>query len=320
MEELLVDVSRAAPDVDQDEVGARRHVLHAERLELVIEEVASRLDHPHALEDVAVVLERGKRGRLRERVHVERLADPVHQRDRIRVRDAVADAQPGEARRLREGAEDGDLAPLLDVVERVREVRAQRELDVRLVEDDDGPLGDARHEAFDLIGRHDRRGGVVGVRDEDDLRHRGDRARHRLEIEAMLLQHHHDADAPGRLDDHRVHDEGRVRDDRLVAGPEERADEQLDQLVRAVAEHDLVGRRSVFLGERLPQIEAAAVRVPVEVVERGEDRPLHAVGRRQRVLVRRELDRVVDAQLALQLLDRLARLVRRDPEDVFVGQ
>src|SRR2546425_6316039 len=106
----------------------------------------------------------------------------------------------------------------------------------------------------------------------------------------------------------------------LVAGPEEGPHEQLDQLVRAVAEHDMVGRHAVLLGERLAQVEAAAVRVAVEVVERREDRLLHSVGWRQRVLVRRELDRVVDPELALQLLDRLARLVRRDPEDVFVGQ
>src|SRR3989442_7962223 len=91
-------------------------------------------------------------------------------------------------------------------------------------------------------------------------------------------------------------------------------------LFRSVAEHDMVGRHAVLLGERLAQVEAAAVRVAVEVVERREDRLLHAVGWRQRVLVRRELDRVVDPELALQLLDRLARLVRRDPEDVFVGQ
>ena len=50
----------------------------------------------------------------------------------------VADAQAGEAGRLREGAQHHHLAALPDVGERVGEVGALRELDVGLVEDDDG--------------------------------------------------------------------------------------------------------------------------------------------------------------------------------------
>src|SRR3989440_7970343 len=56
VEELLVDIRRAASDVDEDEVGARRHVPHPQRLELIVEEMAPRLDRPDAFEDVALVL------------------------------------------------------------------------------------------------------------------------------------------------------------------------------------------------------------------------------------------------------------------------
>src|SRR5688572_19318671 len=54
--------------------------------------------------------------------------------------------------------------------------------------------------------------------------------------------------------------------------------------------------------------------------ERVGDGLLHPVGRRQRILVRRQLDGVVNAELALELLGRLARLVGSDPQDVLVGQ
>ena len=75
----------------------------------------------------------------------------------------------------------------------------------------------------------------------------------------MVLEHHHHADAAGGLHDHRIDDERRVRNDRFVAGLEERAHGQLDQLVAAVAEHDLVLGEADLLGHRLAQVETAAV-------------------------------------------------------------
>ena len=52
LQEPLVDVGGAPADVDEDEVGARRRVLEAERGELVAEIVPAGLDHAQALEDV----------------------------------------------------------------------------------------------------------------------------------------------------------------------------------------------------------------------------------------------------------------------------
>ena len=63
-----------------------------------------------------------------------------------------------------------------------------------------------------------------------------------VEVEPVVLQRDHHADAAGRLHDHRVHDEGGVRDHRLVPRAQEGADQQLDQLVGAVAQDDVVGR------------------------------------------------------------------------------
>src|SRR4030095_3921638 len=87
---------------------------------------------------------------------------------------------------------------------------------------------------------------------------------------------------------------------------------------RACAEHDLVGIPPVLLAQRLPQIEAAPVRVPVQRRERGDDGPLQPLGGRARGLVLGGLDRIVDHELALELLDRLTWLVRSDAQDVLV--
>ena len=74
------------------------------------------------------------------------------------------------------------------------------------------------------------------------------------------------------------------------------------------------------LRERLPEVVAGAVRVPVEPGERLPERLQHAGRRREGVLVRRQLDRPRDAELPLELLDGLAGLVRMDVQDRLVGQ
>ena len=132
--------------VDEDEVGAGRHVLDAHGRELLAEEMPSRLVHAQAFENVRVVLERGERRDLGERVHVEGRPDAVEEGDAVGIGHRVAHAQAGEAGRLGEGAQDGDLSPLLHVLERVGEVRPLGKLEVGLVEHHDDLVGHARHE------------------------------------------------------------------------------------------------------------------------------------------------------------------------------
>ena len=59
--------------------------------------------------DVLGVVERRERRRLRQRVHVERLAHAVEHVGDGRLRDAVADAQAGEAVGLRERARHDEV-------------------------------------------------------------------------------------------------------------------------------------------------------------------------------------------------------------------
>src|SRR5262249_36747900 len=87
LEEALEDVAAAPPHVDEDEVRARGHVLHPHGRELLDEEVAPRLVHAQALEDVRVVLEGGEGGGLGERIHVEGGAEAIAERGAVGVRD-----------------------------------------------------------------------------------------------------------------------------------------------------------------------------------------------------------------------------------------
>ncbi len=95
----------------------------------------------------------------------------------------------------------------------------------------------------------------------------------------------------------------------LVAGVERELREVVDDAVRARARRDLLEPHVVPLGESSAQSVRASVRVPVELGREPrqglESLRKRAVG----ALVRSELDHPVEAELALDLLDRLARLV-----------
>src|SRR5205823_9624640 len=69
------------------------------------------------------------------------------------------------------------------------------------------------------------------------------------------------------------------------------------------------------LGQPALEIEGGAVGIAVQVAERGRDRGDGLRRGAERVLVRGELDRVADAELALELLDRLAGRVRGERPD-----
>src|SRR5581483_8090421 len=91
--------------------------------------------------------------------------------------------------------------------------------------------------------------------------------------------------------------------------------QHVDAAVRAGTDRDLVGRDAVTLGERGVQAEGAAVRVAVQVARRALHRLGRSRERAERALVRGQLDHALEPELALHVLDRLARLVRRQRVD-----
>ena len=96
----------------------------------------------------------------------------------------------------------------------------------------------------------------------------------------------------------------------LVGGLAGREHELVEQVVRAVAERELLlDATPSRADERAPQRETAGVGIEVELRQRRRQRRERARRRAERVLVRRDLDRPGDPELALELLDRLTGLV-----------
>src|SRR4029450_10196434 len=89
------------------------------------------------------------------------------------------------------------------------------------------------------------------------------------------------------------------------------------------AEDELVLTDAELRRELRAQGEARAVRIAVDVLERAAYRFERERRRPERILVRCELDHAGEPELALELLDRFARLVRlerRDPRLHAVAQ
>ena len=180
----------------------------------------------------------------------------------LAIRDGVADAQAGEARDLREGADRHRTRSARDPAERVGEIRAAREVDVGLVDQQHDVVGQARREAVEGRGADARAGRVVRVADHHDARALGDRGGHRVEVvDEIGVERHRDRRGAHALRHDRVHRERRPREDGFVAGPEERLRDQLQQLVGAAAEDELLGRDAELLDELRAQREARAVRI-----------------------------------------------------------
>ena len=72
---------------------------------------------------------------------------------------------------------------------------------------------------------------------------------------------------------------------------------------------------AVSLGERVSEPPGAAVRIAVQLERGASDRLPGSRKRPERAFVGRELDDALEPVLALDLLDRLAGLVRNEPGD-----
>src|SRR5690606_41090413 len=123
----------------------------------------------------------------------------------------------------------------------------------------------------------------------------------------------------GRLRRQRIDCESVLRVHRARSRREEGARHHLQNVVGTVAEHDALGRHAKLRAERLLELVAAAVGVARELGDGGRDRGRRLGAHAERVFVRGELDDVgfAQPQLARELGDGLARLIGRDPADVF---
>ena len=133
---------------------------------------------------------------------------------------------------------------------------------------------------------------------------------------------HRDGAHAEKLGHERVDREGVAHGDDLVnAGTGEGVEEQLDDLVGAVAEDDVLAREAELLRDGVPEMEAAAVGIEMGALQLLAHRG-HGEGRRaEGILVGGELDHEpgVEPELARDIIDRLARLVRDEIEQLAVG-
>ena len=198
------------------------------------------------------VAERGRRRRLRHGVGAEGLADHEQGLEHRGRGHGVAGAQPPEPVDLREGAGHDHGGPAAHEVDPVRVVGVFGVLEVGLVEDEQAAGGQRGHEGFDLGPPVPGAGGVVGVRDEDEAGPRVDRPRHGREVVRPLAHRHEPRAAVVRRDDLPEADEGVLGDDGVVAGAEEGAGDQVDDLDRPVPGQDVVhaARRAARRGPR----------------------------------------------------------------------
>src|SRR6202023_626115 len=104
--------------------------------------------------------------------------------------------------------------------------------------------------------------------------------------------------------------ERRPATDDLVASVEGRLRKQVDDPVGARADDHLLERHTVPRRKRRPQRPRTTVRIAVQIACGALDRLERGGKGRKWSFIRRELDHAVESKLALELLDRLPRLVR----------
>ncbi len=148
------------------------------------------------------------------------------------------------------------------------------EVDERLVDHDLDLVAHLRGEPVDLVGRHVLAGRVVRVADHDEARPAGDRCEQRLHV-AVGHRHRPPTSARGHQ---RVERIARPGGEQLVAGREERQGCGLQQLRRAVAEHDPLRLDLVALRQCAAHALGVAVGVTVESSAGGVDRGVDHLG------------------------------------------
>ncbi len=155
-------------------------------------------------------------------------------------------------------------------------------LDIRLVDHDGQARGKQPHEVrpADAVARR-----VVGRAEHQHLGPVVDRGKHRVHVEAMVgSERHQHRDAALEADLGLEVGVGGHLDDSLVAVLDERSDDHVDDLGRAVAQHHRCGRHAVALGERITQLPRG-VGIEVAVAQGVHHRLDHDGRRRQGALV-----------------------------------
>ena len=250
------------------------------------------------------------RRHLRERRHVERLPHVLQHLDHVGPRYRIADANSGQPENLRKRPQRDEEPAVVVIFHRVGVVRIAHEFEVRLVGDDHDVLRHALEKTLPFGAPVNRPGRIIGIAEKNNSGVRVASRRHRVEVvrESVESLDHPMLTAGGR-GRQRINRERMLRVNRVQSRPQVQEREQVQHLDRARGRKHPLHPDLMIRGDFRAQLVAGAVGVSIQLVQRRLDCLDRARRRPQRILVRRQLHRIVDSELALQLLNRLARLV-----------
>ena len=123
-------------------------------------------------------------------IDVERLAHPVQHIGNLRVADAIADTQAGQAMNLGEGARYHQVRVFLQTFNPIRVVTFLHVFEVGLVQHHDHPLRNARQELIQGMGIEPGASGVVRVGHENHPGALGHRLSHGRQVVAIEIGRH----------------------------------------------------------------------------------------------------------------------------------
>ena len=316
-QQRLVYRRRRALEVDAHKVSDRRDVAQAKPAKARDQLPHALVRHVQRARQVRLIVERRGGGHERQAVDVERRAHAVENIGHLGRRHAVADAQAGEAVHLREGARHNQVRVLSNPLQRVRVIarahgRVTRIFEIRLVNHRHDLRRQRAQKRVELGARQPGTGRVVGVGDEHQPRLWTDGTAQGGEVVAPVFRRHGHGARAGGLGEDRIDGKGMLREQYLARRRHERTHGEVENVARTVAERDLPCRDAEFRAQLLLEHEAVAVRVERNAVERRAQGGERARARAERILVRGQLDGVLHAVLAFELLDWLAGLVWRD--------
>ena len=316
-EQVFVDRPARLLNVDQDEIALARRDAEARCLQ-GFGELAAVTDRGfHARAQMGLVAESGLGGDLAQRADVERSAKTVEIEDELRGTKDVADAERSKPIGFRKGSKNRQPLARIAKLGCRGEILGIGVLDIGFVDDRENALGQQTQEPLELGLCDVAAGRVVRVRDEEKLGLGGYGVEQIVDVPMQVVAKR-DGGEGELLGDgtDSVAGKRRMTEDRVIAAARKDAADQVDELVRAVPETELLRRYAVMDRKRLAELVASRVGVTLESEVDGAQ-GLDGLRRRTiRVLVRGELHDVADAELAPELVFGFAGLVRRQREDV----
>ena len=226
-------------------------------------------------------------------------ADLVERPDQLRRGDGVADPQPGQSVRLGEGAQAHE--PGVFGLKR-QQLFGRRELEIGFVQQEEAIVRQAFQQCCDAVAAEECAGWIVRVGKVEQLcPFLAGSLGQSLGVVMEILAVGH-LDKPSAVPGHVIIEGwiGAERGHHGVAGIDEGADQQAQNSIYSLSNHDIGALAARLGGQRLAQIVVLGVAVPVGALCFGLQHRLRLGGDTKGAFVRTQAQAVGVAALALQ--------------------